>query len=124
MNKQIRALTEKYKLICEDLRRIPPGDRTGGMFEYKGYIYKPWEDREEDNTKIFHDIITPDGEERGIDWSPYSYMRKDDFQLWVDIGAPFEYSIWDRKALDQYVKYKTEIDAKLNKDNPGVPPTF
>lgn len=57
-------------------------------FKYKGYEYQPYEDIEEDNRKIFHDVITPSGETIHIDFSPYHDPTLDEFKLWVDIGCP------------------------------------
>lgn len=53
------------------------------MYSYLGYEYRPWEDVEEDNIKIFHDVYKhgqrikmPD---EFYNHSPYSYMTFEEF---------------------------------------------
>ena len=43
-------------------------------FEYKGYKYEAEYEIEADydNAKIYHDIITPEGERKSADFTPYS----------------------------------------------------
>lgn len=65
----------------DDVDRHPP-------WEYKGYKYVPQKDYEEDNVKIFHDVITPDGKRTHIAWSPYSHPSSEDLKLWIDMGCP------------------------------------
>ena len=56
--------------------------------EYKGYIYQPEEDVEPDNIKIFHDVITPEGNRISLGFSPYDIPTKENFARWVDLGCP------------------------------------
>ena len=56
--------------------------------EYKGYKYQPEEDIEPDNIKIFHDVITPEGERISLGFSPYSVPTKESFEKWIDLGCP------------------------------------
>ena len=56
--------------------------------QYKGYTYTPWEDREEDCVKIWHDIIKPNGVTVAADFTPYAYMNEQAFRLWIDLGQP------------------------------------
>lgn len=59
---------------------------------YRGYSYNPWEDREEDCIKIFHEIRSPEGS--NIEWnilprwfiniSPYSHPTQEQFEQAVD----------------------------------------
>jgi len=53
-----------------------------------GYKYVPWDDREDDNTKIWHDIVRSDGTTFSIDWSPYSHMTVAQLERWVALGEP------------------------------------
>ena len=57
-------------------------------YEYKGFQYLPWEDHEDDNVKIFHDVATPAGRTIHMDWSPYDTPSEAEFQLWIDLGLP------------------------------------
>jgi hypothetical protein len=63
--------------------------------QYKGFIYDPWLEEEDDNRKIFHTIQGPNGV-KGVepDWfaniSPYSYATKEQFERAVD-ELYFEY---------------------------------
>jgi len=56
------------------------------MYEltYKNFHYKPWQDFMEDNIKIFHQV----NDDIFIDWSPYRTLKKEDFELWIDLGMP------------------------------------
>ena len=56
--------------------------------QYKGFKYEPMEDVEPDNIKIFHIVVTPEGKEIHMDWSPYSVPTIEDFQVWIDLGCP------------------------------------
>jgi hypothetical protein len=59
-------------------------------YAYKGFIYQPEEDREDDNVKIFHFVYTelPSQKMISMDWSPYSTPSAEQFQTWVDLGMP------------------------------------
>ena len=57
-------------------------------YTYKGFVYTPWEDFEEDNVKIFHDFHTPGGGEVCMDWSPYSVPTAEDIKTWIELGMP------------------------------------
>lgn len=60
-------------------------------WEYKGYIYDPEYDFYDDNKKIIHDVIFPDGERRHLNaLSPYLIWTKRDFMKWVDDGTPMD----------------------------------
>lgn len=60
---------------------------------YKGFKYDPWVEHEDDNMKIFHEIVTPDGARVYADFTPYSYMSEYDFQAWIDLDQPGRISI-------------------------------
>ena len=54
-----------------------------GLYSYLGYEYCPWDDVEEDNIKIFHEVYK-DGKRINMprdfyNHSPYSYMDCDEF---------------------------------------------
>ena len=54
------------------------------VYEYLGYQYVPLEVFEEDNVKVFHEVLTPDGDKICMDRSPYAQVTADDFKTWVD----------------------------------------
>lgn len=56
--------------------------------EYKGFIYKPWQEVMDDNIKVYHDVETPDGKIIDMDWSPYETPSFDDFKMWIELGMP------------------------------------
>jgi len=58
------------------------------VHEYKGYEYCPWDDREPDVIKTFHEVITPAGDTIMADFSPYMFLDKETFAAWVDAGCP------------------------------------
>lgn len=53
-----------------------------------GYTYTYEYDVDDDVRKIYHMVISPDGETNPIPWSPYEYMDEDDFKLWIHLGMP------------------------------------
>jgi hypothetical protein len=57
-------------------------------FEVDGYTYMTDIDEEEDNRKIWHMLKTPEGKTIDIDFTPYSYMTKDDVELYIKLGMP------------------------------------
>lgn len=57
---------------------------------FKGFVYQGWEDYEEDNVKIFHDVLTPAGKTISMPFSPYTRMNQQMFEKWVLIGCPTE----------------------------------
>ena len=54
-------------------------------YTYKGYSYTPYEDHEDDCTKIFHDV-THNGKviNHAIHVSPYHHLTIGEFHMWVD----------------------------------------
>jgi hypothetical protein len=58
------------------------------VFKVGGWTYQAQEDREEDNIKMFHDAIGPDGKRYPIDFSPYEVMTTETFGLWIKLGMP------------------------------------
>ena len=61
---------------------------TNETITYKGYVYELDFQVEDDNRKMLHFVILPNGETKYIDWSPYKDITMEDFQLWVDLGMP------------------------------------
>lgn len=63
------------------------------MYSYNGYQYRTWEDREEDNCKIFHecykDGVRIDMPREFYNHSPYSYMDCDEFAKYVQTVEVF-----------------------------------
>ena len=51
---------------------------------YEKYSYEPWEDREPDNIKIWHEIHTPDGETISGPWGPYHHPSFKEFKNYID----------------------------------------
>ena len=58
-------------------------------YEYKGYLYSPWDDREVNNLKTFHDVVGPNCEDLSLPCSPYDNPTEEYFRLWVDAGCPY-----------------------------------
>ena len=60
-------------------------------WEYKGYIYQPWQDYEPDNVKTYHAVIDSQyGVDLGRDipCSPYTLVSEEAFKAWIDSGRP------------------------------------
>jgi uncharacterized protein YacL (UPF0231 family) len=60
---------------------------TDTHYEYKGFEYRTWDDREEDNIKTFHECWK-DGKEVKMPYafyntSPYSFVEREDFVAFV-----------------------------------------
>lgn len=54
------------------------------VYEYQGWRYQPLEDREDDNVKIFHDVVGPGGRFVAWDLSPYKHPTREEFVALVD----------------------------------------
>ena len=64
--------------------KVGPGRNIDHLsYKCEGYEYEPWEDREEDNIKIWHDIRTPGGEVIHGPWSPYKVPTLEQFSEFV-----------------------------------------
>lgn len=57
-------------------------------FEVLGYKYITDIDEEEDNRKIWHTLVSPEGKSHTVDWSPYSYMSPKDVKFYIKLGMP------------------------------------
>jgi hypothetical protein len=57
-------------------------------FEVDGWKYITDVEEEEDNRKIFHTALDPNGKRYDINFTPYGQMTAKTFQLWIKLGAP------------------------------------
>jgi len=83
--------------------------------EYKGYIYRPFNDDEEDVVKIFHNVIMiKNGVEidcNNIPASPYCHIAETTFKMWVDCGMPnkeklgFNANVYNKDIKNYYDKW-------------------
>lgn len=82
---------------------------------YKGYTYTPWEDRDDDCVKIWHEFKSESGTTVTCDWSPYEYMNIDDIRLWIDLDLPGRISSGPlnrqdlRQLWNEYLEVMTSI---------------
>jgi hypothetical protein len=56
--------------------------------EVMGHKYMPDLEDYDDNRKIWHTIVTPQGKTVDADFTPYSYMDKEDLKLYIKLGYP------------------------------------
>ena len=52
-------------------------------YQFQGYSYDPWEDKDVDVIKIWHSIKTPGGETIYGPWSPYKTPTLQQFKEFV-----------------------------------------
>jgi len=57
-------------------------------FKVDGWTYISDVDEEEDNRKIFHTAVSPDGKRVDMDFSPYDRMDPTTFKLWLKLDKP------------------------------------
>jgi hypothetical protein len=57
-------------------------------FKVDGWTYISDVDEEEDNRKIFHTAISPEGKRVDMDFSPYDRMDPTTFKLWLKLDRP------------------------------------
>lgn len=57
--------------------------------EVDGYTLTQEEELEEDNRKIFHFITPPNGKEVFVDHTPYEWLSRDMFQVYVDFHKQY-----------------------------------
>lgn len=74
-------------------------------FTYQGQpvTFLETEDREEDNIKLWHELIC---EKTGkslhsIDWNPYRHMNEDDVELYLKLGCPTRTDVPSIGPLDR-----------------------
>lgn len=59
------------------------------VHSYKSYDYRPWDDRDEDNRKRFHDVYDEHNMYiASMPLSPYSHCDFETFSKWIDLGLP------------------------------------
>ena len=80
-----------------------------GKWTYKGHACEIWEDREEDNCKLFHDVLTPDGRNLCADISPYGTNDETLVEMWIDLGYP------DRKTINSIGPLNREVMERFAK---------
>ena len=81
-------------------------------YECEGFTYEPWEEREEDNIKIWHDMITPTGDILHGPWSPYEVPTLEQF-------CDFVNKVMSGKWNDGlFITFKKDFDSKYT--NQGV----
>ena len=83
--KRIKSGYRKHKGKQYDMNSIAEGYRD---IEIMGHTYMPDEDREDDNVKIWHTIVTPQGKTVDADFTPYAYMDKEDLKLYIKLKYP------------------------------------
>jgi len=57
-------------------------------FKVDGWTYISDVDEEEDNRKIFHTAVSPEGKRVDMDFSPYDRMDPTTFKLWLKLDRP------------------------------------
>jgi hypothetical protein len=57
-------------------------------FKVDGWTYISDVDEEEDNRKIFHTAVSPEGKRVDMDFSPYDRMDPTTFKLWLKLDKP------------------------------------
>ena len=59
-------------------------------FAVKGdwFVYAPEEECDDDCAKLYHYVVTPEGNTVSLPWSPYSRPTASDLTLWVQVGMP------------------------------------
>jgi hypothetical protein len=57
-------------------------------FKVDGWTYISDVEEEEDNRKIFHTAISPEGKRVDMDFSPYYRMDPTTFKLWLKLDRP------------------------------------
>ena len=71
-----------------DLTNIRQMSHYSSTWTYKGHTCIITEDVEhEENIKLWHEVITPDGKRLTADISPYCSERRA-LELWIDAGYP------------------------------------
>ena len=76
---------------------------NSGM-EVMGHKYIPDIEDEDDNRKIWHKIVTPQGKTIDVDFTPYEYMDQEDIEHYIKLGYPSRRGIspLDKEDLRRY----------------------
>jgi len=88
--------------------------REPTVYEYKGYIYTPYNEIEFDGdcSKTFHDVWGPNQESLCLPLSSHSIASQIYFELWVDAGCPYP----ENQRLDVAELYDL-VFIKITEDN-------
>lgn len=57
-------------------------------FTFEGYKYEPSVEDLGDNSKVSHDLVSPDGKLVSFDYSPYNTPTEQEIRLWILLGLP------------------------------------
>ena len=100
-------------------------EAPGDIYNIDGYIYRQHELPEEDVVKLWHYMVTPEGEEVYIDYSPYQELDKDEFAARV---AAYRKGTMDKEIREMQIAAGIVIedcdeseDAKKNDDGECSP---
>lgn len=89
------------------------------VFEYRGIIYCPEDDFEEDNIKRFHHIyVEHDGirvHAGSVPLSPYSVLTEQRFQRWIQAGRPSREKMGGHNDEDHDKYWQKLFDEALDK---------
>lgn len=77
-------------------------------FKVDGWTYISDIEDEDDNRKIFHTAISPEGKRVDLDFSPYRKMDPTTFKLWIKLGTPGRQDSGplDREQLEKMAQIK------------------
>jgi hypothetical protein len=96
-------------------------DSSYDIYIYKNHHYRPWEEVEEGNRKIFHDVVITDDSgvtisSAYIPLSPYSHPGLELFKNWVDMGKPTLDELGGQQYTDHEKYYQKWITLQLEKE--------
>jgi hypothetical protein len=77
-------------------------------FKVDGWTYVSDVEEEEDNRKIFHTAISPEGKRVDMDFSPYDRMDPTTFKLWLKLDRPGRQNIGplDKQQIEKMAQIK------------------
>ena len=89
------------------------------VHEYKGYIYRPEDDFEDDNIKRFHNVLFKIKNVYmyvdSVPLSPYEVCDEQTFQRWIEMGRPSR-GILGGQSKEDHIKYWRKLfDGALDK---------
>jgi hypothetical protein len=96
-------------------------DSDYDVYIYKNHYYRPWEEVEEDNRKLFHDVDIKDDNgviisRTHIPLSPYSHPSLQLFKNWIDMGRPTREQLGGQQHADHEKYYQKWITLQLEKE--------
>lgn len=90
------------------------------LYTYKDFAYSEEIEREEDNSKICHNVYVINGSKREyLTWfplSPYISASKQMFINWVDMGMPTREQLGGQQREDHEKYYQKWITLQLEKE--------